>query len=61
MKNFGICQLDPFQIATASEIAAKAFVDDLVFNYLTPDDRDLRFQALTWFASRAITYDPKVP
>jgi GNAT superfamily N-acetyltransferase len=56
MKNFDICQLDPFQIATASEIAAKAFADDPVFNYLTPDDRDLRFQALTWFTSKAIAY-----
>jgi hypothetical protein len=37
MKNFDICQLDQFQIATASEIAAKAFADDPVFNYLTPN------------------------
>jgi GNAT superfamily N-acetyltransferase len=56
MKNVDICQLDPFQIATASEIAAKAFEDDPVFKYLTPDDRDLRFQALTWFTSKAIAY-----
>ncbi|MGL6343456.1 MAG: GNAT family N-acetyltransferase [Waterburya sp.] len=56
MNNFDVCQLDQFQIATASEVAAKAFGDDPVFNYLIPDDLELRFQALTWLTSKAITY-----
>jgi GNAT superfamily N-acetyltransferase len=56
MKNVDICQLDRFQIATASEIAAKAFEDDPVFGYLTPDDQELRFQALMWLTSKAIAY-----
>jgi GNAT superfamily N-acetyltransferase len=56
MNDFEICQLEQFQISTASEVAAKAFEDDPVFGYLTPNDRDLRFQALTWLMSRAIAY-----
>ncbi|MGL4618150.1 MAG: GNAT family N-acetyltransferase [Chroococcidiopsis sp.] len=56
MNDFNICQLDLSQIAAASEIAAKAFEDDPVFRYSTPDDPELRFQALTWLASKAIAY-----
>jgi GNAT superfamily N-acetyltransferase len=56
MKHLDVCQLDRFQIATASEIAAKAFEDDSVFDYLLPDDRELRFQALMWLISKAIAY-----
>jgi GNAT superfamily N-acetyltransferase len=56
MNNFGVCQLKRSQISAASEIAAKAFEDDPVFGYLTPDDRELQFQALTWFMGKAIAY-----
>jgi GNAT superfamily N-acetyltransferase len=56
MENLSICHLEQSQIAIASEIAAKAFEDDPVFGYLTPSDRKLRFQSLTWLMSRAIAY-----
>jgi ribosomal protein S18 acetylase RimI-like enzyme len=56
MNNLEICRLEQFQISTASEVAAKAFEDDPVFGYLTPNDRELRFQALTWLMRRVITY-----
>lgn len=56
MENFEICQLERFQISAASEVAAKAFEDDPVFAYLTPDDRELKFRALTWLTNRAIAY-----
>lgn len=56
MNDFNVCQLDRSQIAIASEIAAQAFADDPVFNYLIPDDPELRFQALTWLTSKAIAY-----
>jgi ribosomal protein S18 acetylase RimI-like enzyme len=56
MNDSDIMQLQKIQIAKASEIAAKAFEDDPVFAYLTPDDPKLRFQALTWLTSKAIAY-----
>lgn len=56
MNDFNVCQLDRSQIATASEIAAKAFEDNPVFNYLIPDDLESRSQALTWLTSKAIAY-----
>lgn len=56
MNSLDVIQLRKAQIANASEIAAKAFEDDPVFCYLTPDDPKLRLQALTWLTSRAIAY-----
>jgi GNAT superfamily N-acetyltransferase len=56
MKNLDVGQLDRTQIAMASEVAAKAFADDPVFQYLTPDDPELRFQAMIWLMNRAIAY-----
>jgi hypothetical protein len=56
MNNLELCQLERFQISTAGEVAAKAFENDPVFGYLTPNDRELRFQALTWLMHRAIAY-----
>jgi GNAT superfamily N-acetyltransferase len=54
--SFDAIQLQRSQIAQASEIAAKAFESDPVFGYLTPDDRELRLQALTWLMGKAIEY-----
>jgi GNAT superfamily N-acetyltransferase len=54
--SFDVIQLHRSQIAQASEIAAKAFANDPVFTYLTPDDRELRLQVLTWLTSKAIEY-----
>jgi GNAT superfamily N-acetyltransferase len=56
MNDEDVVQLQQAQLASASEIAAKAFDDDPVFGYLTAHDRKLRFQALTWLMSRAIAY-----
>jgi GNAT superfamily N-acetyltransferase len=56
MNNLDVCQLDLAQISAASQVAAKAFSDDPVFNHLTSDDLELRFRAMTWLTSRSITY-----
>lgn len=56
MNDVDICLLNPLQIAMASEIGAKAFEDDPMFVFLTPNDRELRLQALTWLMDRAIAY-----
>ncbi|NJR20899.1 MAG: GNAT family N-acetyltransferase [Richelia sp. CSU_2_1] len=54
--SFDAIQLQRSQIASASEIAAKAFENDPVFAYLTPENRELRLQALTWLMGKAIEY-----
>ena len=54
MGYFDVVQLQPSQIVEASQIAAKAFDSDPVFSYLTPDDSQLQFQAVTWLTSRMI-------
>lgn len=56
MNDVDICLLNPLQIATATEISAKAFEDDPMFVFLAPNDRELRLQALTWLMERAIAY-----
>lgn len=54
--SFDAIQLQRSQIASASEIAAKAFENDPVFSYLTPENRELRLQALAWLTGKAIEY-----
>ncbi|MCU0568786.1 MAG: GNAT family N-acetyltransferase [Oculatellaceae cyanobacterium Prado106] len=61
MNSLDVCPLEKTQIADASKVAAKAFEDDPVFGYLTSDDRELRFQALTWLTSRALSYCTQHP
>ena len=56
MNCFDVVQLQHSQIPAASEIAANAFESDPVFSYLTSDDPDLRFQALTWLTNRVMAY-----
>ena len=56
MGYFDVVQLKASQIADTSQIAAKAFNSDPVFNYLTPDDPHLKFQAITWFTNRVMAY-----
>lgn len=48
MNPFDVIQLKLSQMTDASGIAANPFEADLVFSYLTPNDPQLRFQALTW-------------
>jgi ribosomal protein S18 acetylase RimI-like enzyme len=50
-----IVKLQASQITKACEVAAAAFADDPMFNYLIPDPKQ-RSKALAWFASRAIAY-----
>jgi ribosomal protein S18 acetylase RimI-like enzyme len=56
MNDFDIAPLQRSQIVNASEIAAKAFENDPVFGYLTPDDQELRLHALTWLTSKVIKH-----
>ncbi|MBE9029303.1 GNAT family N-acetyltransferase [filamentous cyanobacterium LEGE 11480] len=56
MNYIDVIQLEPLQIAAASEIAARAFDADPVFQYLTPDDREQRFQAVSWQTHRLMAY-----
>ncbi|WP_238549333.1 GNAT family N-acetyltransferase [Acaryochloris marina] len=56
MDHSNILQLRPSQIEEASELAAHALISDPVFSNLTPDDPELRFQALTWLTSRLMAY-----
>ncbi len=55
MNRFDVIQLQSAQMADASEIAAHAFASDPVFSYLTPDDPELRFRALSWVTNRIMT------
>ena len=44
------------QLRAASEVAAKAFEDDPVLSYLTPEDRRSRLQALNWLTDKVLDY-----
>ena len=46
MHRSNVLQLQPSQIEEASELVANALISDPVFSYLTPEDLELRFQAL---------------
>jgi ribosomal protein S18 acetylase RimI-like enzyme len=56
MISYEVARLEKSQLQQASEIAAKAFEDDPVFGYLTPDEKRSRLKALTWLTSRAVEY-----
>lgn len=56
MNDVTLCSLDRSQLETASVVAAKAFIDDPIFVYLMPTDRELRLQTLTWLMSKTIAY-----
>ncbi|PZD71461.1 hypothetical protein C1752_06343 [Acaryochloris thomasi RCC1774] len=56
MHRSDVLQLHSSQIENASEIAANALIADPVFSYLTPDDPELRFQALSWLTSQLMVY-----
>jgi GNAT superfamily N-acetyltransferase len=49
-------QLERSQLAQASQMAAQVFLDDPVFGYITPIDRDRRFRALDWLANKLLAY-----
>ena len=51
-----VVRLERSQIQQASEIAAKAFEDDPMFSYLTPEARQLRLKALNWLTKNALEY-----
>ena len=51
-----VVRLERSQIQRASEIAAKAFEDDPIFSYLTPEARQLRLKALNWLTKNALEY-----
>ena len=56
MKIDEVILLERSQIQQASEIAAKAFVDDPMFSYLMPEARQSRLKVLTWLTKNALTY-----
>ncbi|VEP17026.1 Acetyltransferase, GNAT family [Hyella patelloides LEGE 07179] len=56
MKNNEVVRLERSQINQASTIAAKAFEDDPVFGYLTPEAQQSRLKALTWLTKNALEY-----
>ncbi|MEM9509005.1 MAG: GNAT family N-acetyltransferase [Cyanobacteria bacterium P01_E01_bin.35] len=56
MKTDQVIRLERSQIQPASEIAAKAFVNDPVFSYLTPEIRQSRLKALNWLTKNALEY-----
>ncbi|MEM9804008.1 MAG: GNAT family N-acetyltransferase [Cyanobacteria bacterium P01_D01_bin.56] len=56
MHRSNVLQLQPSQIEKASKIAANALITDPVFSYLTPDNPELRFQALCWLTNRLMAY-----
>lgn len=56
MNAIDVIQLEQSKIAESSEVAASAFKFDPVFNYLTPDDPALQFQALTWLTHQLMAY-----
>ena len=56
MNDLTLCRLDRSQLETASIVAGKAFVDDPVFAYLIPTDRQSRLEILTWLMSKTIGY-----
>jgi GNAT superfamily N-acetyltransferase len=56
MKDNEVIGLERSQIPEASLIGAKAFADDPVFSYLTPEARQSRLEALTWLLNNALEY-----
>ncbi|MDJ0588835.1 MAG: GNAT family N-acetyltransferase [Pleurocapsa sp. MO_226.B13] len=56
MNDDRVVRLERSQIELASTIAAKAFADDPVFGYLTPEARQSRLKALTWLATNTLKY-----
>lgn len=56
MRTVEVIRLRNSQIVEASEIAAKAFKEDPVFQYLTHEESEIRFQILTWLMSEIISH-----
>lgn len=56
MNSNEVVRLERSQILKASKIGAKAFVDDPVFGYLTPEAQQERLQALTWLLNIILEY-----
>lgn len=50
MKTDKVIRLERSRIEEASKVSARAFMNDPMFGYLTPEARQLRFKALEWLA-----------
>lgn len=54
MKSNKVIRLERSQMEKASQVSARAFMNDPMFSYLTPEAQQSRFKALEWLATEAL-------